>query len=295
MGNTMEFTNFIDPFSIAKINELTKKGFNLRIDVGLSFNAPYLIKWAKTNRNIVVLGFEPHPASFEKLNEMVKSLPAEIQSRIFLYNVAISDELVPCIKTFYSTGIPNSESDPGLSSLLKPIGVYETYVVDTFKVGVISLDFFLNKINYERIEFLKIDTQGNDLEVIKSMKFHLSDVYMIQAERDCEELYENAAPGKELESFMAGKKFNLIANSRDRWDSVFLNSVFKELNFIPFRLDLLLRKYPKVFLILMIKYPLNFFKVLSASITYNLGYEFNLFKNNCKHFVKVNFLKIIKK
>jgi FkbM family methyltransferase len=289
-----EFENFIDRTSIVKINRFMSEGFNLRIDVGLSFSAPYLVKWARTNRNIVIVGFEPHPECFDKLTELVNSLPIETQSRIFIYNMAISDELVPCIKTFYSTGVPNSKSDPGLSSLLKPIGTCERYLVETIEVKVVSLNFFLNEIDYKFIEFLKIDTQGNDLEVIKSMKTHISNVYMIQAERDHEDFYENAAPGKDLESLMEDNKFQLIANSRDRIDSIFINTFFSDFNFIPFRLDLVLKKYPKVFLKLFIRSPYVFLATLSSSIIYNSIFKLNLFKNNCKHRIKVIFINIIK-
>jgi FkbM family methyltransferase len=290
-----EFKDFIDPASIIKINKFMTEGLNLRIDIGLSFSAPYLIKWAKTNRNIVIVGFEPHPECFKKLIELVKSLPIEAQTRIFLYNIAISDELVPCIKTFYSTGFPNSKSDPGLSSLLKPIGTCEKYLVETLEVKVVSLNFFLNKIDYKIIEFLKIDTQGNDLEVIKSMKTHISSVYMIQAERDHDDFYENAAPGKDLEFFMDGNKFKLIANSKDKIDSVFINTSFDDFNFMPFRLDLVLKNYPKVIAKLIIESPFIFFRTLFDSIIYNLNFKFYLFKNNCKHHIKVTFIKFIKK
>jgi FkbM family methyltransferase len=276
-----------------EINFFLNKGLNLRIDVGLSYNAPYLIKWARTNEKIIVVGFEPHPLSFSKLEEEISKLSFEIRSRIFIFNCAISDVDEPSTKKFYSTGFPNSTEDPGRSSLLKPIGSLRDTVVETHDVTVISLDYFLNKMNYRIIEFIKIDTQGTDLEVAKSLKLHILKVYMIQAERDSTEFYNNATTGSALDEFMLHNNFIQVSHTKDNMDSLFVNSMIKVLDFVPFRLDIITRKFPKTLIKFAFKSPIIFLQISFASIFYVSHQHIivNYFK--LKHLGKVILKKLV--
>jgi len=275
---------------LKKINLYLNNGYNMRIDVGLSYNAPYLIKWVKTNKKNIVVGFEPHPLSFQNLEIKIKNFPKETRDRIFIFNCAISNIGAPTSQKFFSTGSPNTDIDPGSSSLLKPIGLFNNSIVETFNVNVISLDYFLNKVNYKVIEFIKIDTQGNDLAVIKSLKSHILKVYMIQAERDCTDYYDKAASGSELDEFMLHNNFKQIANTKNKMDSLYVNSLIRVLDFVPFRIDIILRKFPKILIKFAAKSPIIFWKTFLASIFYVLATNINIIYFKLKHLGKI-FLK----
>ena len=82
-------------------------------------------------------------------------------------------------KNFYHTAKKNY----GCSSLLKPI-TQKLGIRSDFKklVDIYPLNFFLKKINSKYIEMLKTDTQGNDLNVLKSAKIHIKKIAFIQSE-----------------------------------------------------------------------------------------------------------------
>jgi FkbM family methyltransferase len=275
---------------LKKINLYLNTGYNMRIDVGLSYNAPYLIKWVKTNKKNIVIGFEPHPLSFHNLEIKIKDFPEETRDRIFIFNCAISNVSAPTSQKFFSPGLPNTAIDPGASSLLQPIGFFSNSIVETFIVNVISLDHFLNKVNYKIIEFIKIDTQGSDLAVIKSLKSHVLKVFMIQAERDCTDYYDKAASGSELDEFMSHNNFKQVANTKNKMDSLYVNSLIRVLDFVPFRIDLMLRKFPKILIKFAVKSPIIFLKTVLASISYVLGSNIYIIWFKLKHLGKI-FLK----
>jgi FkbM family methyltransferase len=279
--------NIFSDSTLKKINKYLNSGYNMRIDVGLSYNAPFLIKWVKTNRKNIVIGFEPHPSSFQNIEIKIRDFPKEDKDRIFIFNCAISNTGTPVSQKFFSTGSPNTAKDPGSSSLLKPIGRFDNSVVETFNVSVMSLDYFLNKLNYKIIEFIKIDTQGNDLAVLKSLKSHIPKVYMIQAERDCTDYYDRASTGSDLDDFMLDNNFKKVANTKNGMDSLYVNSLIRVLDFVPFRIDLILRKFPGILLNFVVKSPIIFFETLLASIIYSLRTNISIIYFKLKHLGKI--------
>ena len=65
--------------------------------------------------------------------------------------------------------------------------------------------------NYiEHIDFLKIDTQGTDLNVIKSLGKMINKVDIIEAEVQIKPLYKNSFQKEEIIDFMEKNNFNLI-------------------------------------------------------------------------------------
>ena len=98
-------------------------------------------------------------------------------SRIKIINSAISN--VGKLVKFYML----DEKFIGNSSLSKPKSNFGKY--QTKLVAVKKLDFYLKNIDWKKIkyiEYLKIDTQGNDLKVLKSAKNYIDKVCFIQAE-----------------------------------------------------------------------------------------------------------------
>jgi len=279
-----------------KINNFLGLGYGLRIDVGLSYNAPYLFEWIKTNSKIIVLGFEPNHESFLKVYSELMKLPEGIRSRAFIFNFAIDDVTSLEIKDFFVTGNYNTEFDPGNSSLHKPIGLFKDLIVRIDKVKVISLFDVLNGINFHIIEFLKIDTQGNDLSVLKSLKEFNSKLFLVQAERDCTNWYEDSHSGLELDTYMKLQGFHRLGlGERNQMDSLYLNKGIKSINFVSFKLfDLLMADY-RLPIRSMVRGPIKHLVVLinwcKFKLVKNLKLQFMKLKHLIKWFVLLNFLR----
>ena len=94
------------------------------------------------------------------------------------------------------------------------------------------LDTFIDENNIDEIEFIKIDTQGYDLNVVKSLGKYIDKVKKIQLESQIQTLYKNSPLKDEIISYMTNNNFKLIGNeygeiSKDfEEDLIFLNNKF---------------------------------------------------------------------
>ena len=177
------------------INERLSTGLKLRFDIGLSFNMPNSTKWLREDENTYVIGIEPHPNNFKSCCSHVETNNAG--NRCYLIEAAISNVDKSENKDFYGLS-----GDSGTSSLCRPIGRFENLVDRVYSVETISLASILDNLNYDRIDVLKTDTQGNDLNVLKSAGEHLKNVDFIYAEYDESDDYENANTGEELDAYL---------------------------------------------------------------------------------------------
>lgn len=84
-------------------------------------------------------------------------------------------------------------------------------VVDRFQVPTIRLDTFMNRMGIAHVEFLKVDAQGADLDVVRSAGDRLADIDRIKLEvTKGEQLYEGAATTEEVVAFMTEHGFHLV-------------------------------------------------------------------------------------
>ncbi len=184
-----------------------------RIDVGMSATAPYSSYWLSTYNDMVVLGFEPNPYNMDRIkdgndwlkddyqmvhNENVVKINNEIHAdleskgnQFIPFEAAVDNVDEETKKTFYCT----SKLNTGCSSLYKPIeerlnGVTIESEVEVSVIGLKSIlkDFPFQQIPY--IEFLKVDTQANDLNVIKSVGEYIKKICFVQAEYFTNNSYE---------------------------------------------------------------------------------------------------------
>ena len=83
-------------------------------------------------------------------------------------------------------------------------------------VPTIRLDTFMSVVGISRVDFLKIDTQGNDLGVIRSAGQRLRDIRKITLEVDitARRLYQGSPSKDEVLSFLEGAGFRLISKER---------------------------------------------------------------------------------
>lgn len=159
------------------------------IDVGAHHGefSKFLIN---TNFFSKVLAFEPNLDSYSATQNTVFSLPDCVFEVI---NVALSSE----------SGLLDlySDADTATASLLRYDASYQNQgQIKKHSVSVISLDEYLDgNLGNFRLQLLKIDTQGNDLAVIKGARqVILRHRPIIQTEFIYIQLYEGQCSPKEL-------------------------------------------------------------------------------------------------
>lgn len=84
-------------------------------------------------------------------------------------------------------------------------------VVDRFQVPTIRLDTFMNRMGIAHVDFLKVDAQGADLDVVRSAGDRLADIDRIKLEvTKGNQLYRGAAGTDEVMDFMTEHGFRLV-------------------------------------------------------------------------------------
>lgn len=91
------------------------------------------------------------------------------------------------------------------------IGGESFKVVQSLTVPTMRLDTFLNAVGIERVDFLKVDAQGLDLDVVRSAGDRLADVARVQLEATTASYsqYEGAPERSVIVRFMESKGFRL--------------------------------------------------------------------------------------
>jgi FkbM family methyltransferase len=251
-----------DRAKLLRVQDLLDSGHQLRIDVGLSFAMPHTIAWTRYNQKTIVLGFEPHPDNFLRCEEILETLPPSIRSRIFLFNLAISEDQGVRKQKLYVPNFDKNAPDPGTSSLLMPKRDKISSLKE-IQVSCCSLHTILSQITFSRISIIKTDTQGMDLVVLRSLGKFLEIVQSIKSERDSTAYYEHANSGQDLDKFLQSRGFKLARNFYSRADeSIISDSMYVKKcegfrNNLPYPLYLHLIKFPIFTLVCLIANPIG--------------------------------------
>ena len=157
---------------------------SIKIDVGLSGNAPQSKVWIDANPNTLIFGFEPLSMNIKMISEAtstwpIKLDPAYIGRRIFIIPVALSSKTQS-----HKLKMKITDNDSGSSSLLDSTDLLQSTweYVPVFKLADF-IDFF-DLERFEFIEYVKIDAQGMDFEVIRGARKYLDKICFITAELD---------------------------------------------------------------------------------------------------------------
>lgn len=216
------------------INQKLKSGLKLRIDVGLSCDMGRSRRWINFIDDVFVIGIEPHPENCSALKDLL--VDTRGGDRFYLIEAAIDNVEESTTKEFYGFGWDVWPNNPGCSSLLKPKGRFQNSTENVYNVEVISLKYILDNIDYDVVEVLKTDTQGNDLNVIKSLGDHIKNVVFIDSEYDESDDYENANTGDELDQYLLEnnfKKYQMILQpTRDMMveDTRYVNTLIEDID-----------------------------------------------------------------
>lgn len=148
----------------------------------------------------IVHSFEPEPSNFRKLAGRTKGLD------INCHQIALGSKTGKA-EFFVSSGASGASS----SSLLKPTGhlkiVPQVKFKKTIEVDVVKFEdwLFANAINH--VDFLWMDTQGTELEILRSAGELLNSVKCLHIEVSLMELYEGSSLYEETRTFLEDKGF----------------------------------------------------------------------------------------
>ena len=131
---------------------------DLVIDIGFNYGL-FSIETLKYNPSKII-AFEPNPKLVKTFNENFNA------QKIALYQKAVSSNRGKII--FYENVVP------GMSSIYQEVN--NNYTNNSYEVESINLNDFLVEHNLEKIDYLKIDCEGSEYEIVDSIKIFLPNV-----------------------------------------------------------------------------------------------------------------------
>ena len=182
---------------------------NYVIDIGS--NVGDITRELIQDKNNFVISVEPIPSLANNLKNLESN-----HSNLKVINCAISDE--DGEQTFYinephSTSSLKKFNDEVKNKWPNRLDYKEKIIVKTIKLSTLIEELSLQN---EIISFLKIDTQGSDLDVIKSSEKYLSNIKEIKCETFItdknNDLYIDESKSDEVIEFMNQNDFILTKN-----------------------------------------------------------------------------------
>lgn len=202
--------NYLNKFGIEFKNhkiKLPKWCKRIKIDIGLSENAPQTRIWLENQSDLIVFGFEPVKDNYKKILKgsskwSNKLDPIHIGKRVFIINSAIGN--VDCLtkrKIYITT------KDKGCSSIYKPKW---PKILKTESTEIFSLDNFVNLLpleDYEFIEHIKSDCQGSDFDILQKADYTLRNTAVYTIETEDKQYFNTNNNVKTVTNFFKKKNF----------------------------------------------------------------------------------------
>lgn len=158
------------------------------LDIGANIGI-HTIKWAKVNSAMHIYAFEPSPITYELLSKNIEI--NNVNTQVHTLPIAISN--VSGKRSFYHT------KDDAYSSLKD---TKRKEVQEVFEIQTYTIDSFIQKNNFDKIDFIKIDVEGFEGEVIEGAKDTLSKLHPDLFVEIYKGTHSNVMPEKTIKSLV---------------------------------------------------------------------------------------------
>ena len=179
------------------------KKFNPKVCVDIGAHTGSYTKLIINELDCKVISFEPNKYSFLKL----KKLKSIFSNKIYPFNYAITNQNKN-LYLYYGDRLSQLAS---LSKNLSKINFIKNSNKNKILVKGITLDNFFNKHKnkFSRIDFIKIDVQGYNLEVLKGSNKALEKAVGIEIECEFKEIYKNQSLFRDVDEYLSKHNFEL--------------------------------------------------------------------------------------
>jgi len=170
------------------------RGALVVVDIGCRWG--FADKFINEMDNVVVYGFDPDIEECKRLRNLYKN------DNIQLVPIGLADKL--------GSGILYLTNEPACSSLYKPdIRLTENYPaldcareVSQIEVKVSTLDIWTKEVGIDYVDYIKIDTQGAELNILKGAAEILPTVRFIEVEVEFNPIYVGQPLFSEVDLFL---------------------------------------------------------------------------------------------
>jgi len=161
-------------------------------------------RWSVIKEEVYVYGFEPDSGAREKLNQSVEFIGGgNIDSPFALSNKKERLEINILSKPSHSSAL-----EPNHKILDRfPERHLEHFELD-YKVTVDASN--LDSLEFEAMDFMKIDVQGYELKVLEGSEYSLKEILGLEIEVEFFEMYKNQCSFGEIKDFLHQRDLEFI-------------------------------------------------------------------------------------
>jgi FkbM family methyltransferase len=190
------------------MNKLLENNHIVIVDVGASGGIDP--RWSKTTKFYKGILFEPDPRAFEALKK-------NSDHNLIIINSALSDsnkevEFHLCKKQEVSSVYP-----PNFNFLDKFTDSERFNVEKIIHLNADTLDNQLKKEGIDEVDFIKIDTEGYELSILKGSSSCLENVVGLEVEVEFEPKYIGQPLFSEIDNYVKENGFTLVDLKRYYW------------------------------------------------------------------------------
>jgi FkbM family methyltransferase len=206
---------------------------NIKLDIGLSYSAPQTQNWLQFVPSTYVFCFEPNPEAVAAIQSPTnaKRHPSHgdvlehkyVNKNAFIIPVALGNSTADSVPFHITKG------DIGCSSLYVPKVTTGIQISHTIEVPLRTLTQFFDLLDFTKfqyIDYIKVDAQGADLDILKGAGSYLSErVVYVTIECDTEYISREKNSVQDVESYLTSQGFKRIAHPNTS-DPTFVNTRF---------------------------------------------------------------------
>jgi len=167
-------------------------------------------KWKKLEAPIKGVLFEPDPREY-------KNLESSSDNNLIVLNSALSDKSERLIFHLCAKQMVSSVYEPNFDFLELFPDSSRFKVVKKIEVNADTLSHQLEINNIKNVDFIKIDTQGYELSILKGGGRYIDNSVGLEIEVEFEEMYKGQPLFGDIDSFMTSKGFVLFDLKRYFW------------------------------------------------------------------------------
>jgi len=143
---------------LKKINKQNKSGKKVIVfDVGANIGL-YSLECIKTIKNVEIYAFEPAKRTFERLKENLKDIKINLNN----FGFGEKEKVETLFYDNYETGLASIYN--------RKLDYRKIYLTKKEKIKIETVDSFCEENFIKEIDLLKIDVEGNELNVLKGAK-----------------------------------------------------------------------------------------------------------------------------
>jgi FkbM family methyltransferase len=192
----------MDVFLNRRYHEYYEQSPLVLVDVGASGGLQP--NWRRAQPHLRVIGFEPDQRALAALTS--ESPPSATYLGTGLYHERTSLDLFLTHDQTASSVLP-----PNLEFLNRFPEASRFKIVDTVRIDVDTLDHQLEEHDIHDVDFIKLDTQGSELSILRGSQSTLSEsVFGLEVEVEFQPMYQGQPLFAEVEQFLTERGFELF-------------------------------------------------------------------------------------